>query len=107
MEQLKEKPVFITAKHVKNTLNGKTYGEIREILEVNPGEHESLPNGKKIPNDVICTVDKAEELAYTRGIVSVEIRFTVNNKEYGQMLLAHLGRVTCRFTRPPLEALEG
>ena len=107
MEQLKEKPVFITAKHVKNTLNGKTYGEIREILEVNPGEHELLPNGEKIPNDVICTVDKAEEWGFVRGIVDVEIRFTVNNKEYGQILLAHLGRVTCRFTRPPLEALEG
>lgn len=107
MEQLKERPVFITAKHVKNTLNGKTYGEIREILEIDPGEHELLPNGEEIPNDVVYTVDKAEEWAYTRGVVTVEIRFTVNNKEYGQMLLAHLGRVTCRFTRPPLEALEG
>ena len=106
MEQLKEKPVFITAKHVKNTLNGKTYGEIREILEVDPGEHELLPNGEKIPNDAVCTVDKAEEWPYT-GFVSVEIRFTVGNKEYGQMFMAKLGRVTCRFTRPPLEALEG
>ncbi len=90
MEQLKEKPVFITAKDVKNALNGKTYGEIGEILEINPGENELLPNGEKIPNDVICTVDKAEEWAYTRGVVYVEIRFTVNNKEYGQMLLAYL-----------------
>jgi len=103
MEQLKEKPVFITTKDVRNALNGKTYKEIREILEVKPGEHELLPNGEKIPGDVVCTVDKAEEWTYTRGIVSVEIRFTVNNKEYGQMLIAHLGRVTCRFTRPPLE----
>jgi hypothetical protein len=107
MEQLKEKPVFITAKHVKNTLNGKTYGEIREILEIDPGEHELLPNGEEIPNDVVCTVDKAEEWPCTGGLVNVEIRFTVGNKEYGQMFMAKLGRVTCRFTRPPLEALEG
>ena len=103
MERLKEKHVFITTKDVKNTLNGKTYKEIREILEVNPGEHELLPNGEKIPDDVLCTVDKAEELPHTRGIVIVEILFTVNNKEYGQMLIAHLGRVTCRCHRPPLE----
>lgn len=103
MEQSKERPIFITAKDVKNTLNGKTYKEIREILEVNPGEHELLPNGEKIPDDVVCTVDKAEEWGFTRGIVSVEIRFTVNDKEYGQMLLVHLGRVTVRCHRPPLE----
>lgn len=32
MEQLKEKSVFITAKDVKNALNGKTYGENGQML---------------------------------------------------------------------------
>lgn len=100
MEQLKERFVFITTKDVKNALNGKTYKEIREILEVNPGEHELLPNGERISDDVVCTVNNVEEF---RDDAHVEIYFIVNGKKYGQMLVAPLRGAICRNSRLSLE----